>query len=156
MYIISNFVNKYWFHKYKALLVKNQILIFCESNSFDVDLIRSLKKELNRKGFSLMNLKNGVFKLLVNDSNFCNLVHGPVFVIYKTKIDNYLDLKILFYFIQYNCILGCFYDYKFYDFWIFNKFNKKNNIKDFLLNILFDIRFKSLFKMQNTLKQLTT
>jgi len=148
------FSNKFLYSSYKNVLLSNEIVLFCELN--DVKSFKKFKKDLNKNGFLVTNIKSKVFKNLFNESlnfNFRGLFNGPVFVLYKNNLNFIKDINVLKSFIDYNFILCCLMNQKLYGPLFLKSFKGVKPKLNFYFKVLNDLNMSSA-KLNNLVKQI--
>lgn len=148
--------NKRLLNYYKNILSNNEIILFCELNSFNSSNLKKLKINLKKEGFVLTRIKNKVFKKQIENSKLKNLVNGPIFILYKQKLDlnDINNFKILQKFIDYKFILCCLFDSKLYTPLILKQFKKMMSIERLTFESGISINTLLSVKLNNTIKQI--
>ena len=148
--------NRRLLNYYKNILSNNQIILFCELNSFNSDNLKKLKINLKKEGFVLTRIKNKVFKKQIENSKLKNLVNGPIFILYKNKLDltDINNFKILQKFIDYKFILCCLFQSKLYSPLILKQFKKMMSIERLTFESGISINTLLSVRLNSTIKQL--
>lgn len=148
--------NKRLLNYYKNILSNNEIILFCELNSFNSNNLKKLKINLKKEGFVLTRIKNKVFKKQIENSKLKNLVNGPIFILYKQKLDlnDINNFKTLQKFIDYKFILCCLFDSKLYTPLILKQFKKMMSIERLTFESGISINTLLSVKLNNTIKQI--
>ena len=148
--------NKRLLNYYKNILSNNEIILFCELNSFNSSNLKKLKINLKKEGFVLTRIKNKVFKKQIENSKLKNLVNGPIFILYKHKLDlnDINNFKILQKFIDYKFILCCLFHSKLYTPLILKQFKKMMSIERLTFESGISINTLLSVKLNNTIKQI--
>jgi len=128
--------NRYLFNIYrKSILKKKNLIFFCESNSFNSAVLRSLRKELKKNNFLIKNVKTRLAKICLKNIFLKNLMHGPLFIIYNNSFTE-KNMKYLQTFNKYNFILGIMFFNKFYLTSKIKQFKNFNSAFQFFISIL--------------------
>lgn len=137
--------NKFLFKGYYNLLLqqnKENLIFFCELNSFNSSTLRLLKKDLKKDFFLVKNIKTRLTKIFFNkNDSFKKLISGPLFLIYKDKFDVDKDLTVIRKFSNYNFLLNYVFNNKIYCFTKLHQMKKYSSINDFFNLIVHSINF---------------